>query len=166
MNDITTISPAAAAKITSALERELMTVQPERVPADNLSQGEIDSRERLILAARGMAAMEDMAVELNNLRAQRDTLEQSNRLLEHENGSLRKDLAGARARGDHFFRCYTALKAKIGIIISGIHGQADVLTEAVKMTEVESMGEGNLTERGALEGRRPRSEVQRQRETA
>jgi hypothetical protein len=89
--------------------------------------------------------IEDIFAQNENLQVRADSFERAATMLQSENELLRRELSRQKRQRDHFFQCYTALKAKVTTI-------AAVSEEAVKMTEVHSYGEAQPSD-GQFRGR-------------
>lgn len=87
------------------------------------------------------ATIDEVFAENETLAAQLDSFERTAAILHNENELLRRELTRAKRQRDHYFQCFTALKAKVGSI-------AALSDEAVKMTEVHAYGEAQPTGNG------------------
>lgn len=87
------------------------------------------------------STIDDLYAEVQSLRARVESYEHSDAILNNENELLRRELIRNKRQRDHYFQCFTALKAKVGSI-------AALADEAVKMVEVHAYGEAQPTGNG------------------
>ena len=87
------------------------------------------------------ATLDDLYADNETLRAQVESLTYSAGILNNENELLRRELTRMKRQRDHYFQCFTAIKAKVGSI-------AALADEAVKMVEVHAYGEAQPTGNG------------------
>ena len=103
---------------------------------DGPSEGEVKR-----VASALTSTLDDLYADNESLRASAESFERTAAILHNENELLRRELIRWKRQRDHYFRCFTALKAKVG----SIGALAD---EAVKMVEVHSYGEAQPTGNG------------------
>lgn len=103
---------------------------------DGPSEGEVKR-----VASALTSTMEDLYAENESLRASAESFERTAAILHSENELLRRELIRNKRQRDHYFQCYTALKAKVASISA-------LSDEAVKMTEVHAYGEAQPTGNG------------------
>jgi predicted RNase H-like nuclease (RuvC/YqgF family) len=99
------------------------------------------------------STLDDLFSENESLRAQAESYERTATILHNENELLRRELTRNKRQRDHYFQCYTALKAKVASISA-------LAEEAVRMTEVHAYGEAllpTLESNGAGHGREEQS---------
>jgi len=87
------------------------------------------------------STIDDLFADNESLKAQVESLTYSAGILNNENELLRRELIRNKRQRDHYFQCFTALKAKVGSI-------AALADEAVKMVEVHAYGEAQPTGNG------------------
>ena len=85
--------------------------------------------------------IDDLFADNETLRAQVESFTYSAGILNNENELLRRELTRMKRQRDHYFQCFTAIKAKVGSI-------AALADEAVKMVEVHAYGEAQPTGNG------------------
>ncbi len=90
------------------------------------------------------ATIEEIFAENETLKAQVDSFAQTTGILHNENELLRRELTRMKRQRDHYFQCFTAIKAKVGSI-------AALSKEAVDMVEVHAYGEAQPTGNGHVQ---------------
>lgn len=107
------------------------------IPAADLArEGEVKR-----VASALTATLDDLFAENESWKVRAESFERSSAILSNENELLRRELTRYKRQRDHYFQCFTALKAKVTSILS-------LSEEAVKMTEVHSYGEAKPAENG------------------
>ena len=89
------------------------------------------------------ATLDELYADNDVLRGQVESLTYSAGILNNENELLRRELTRMKRQRDHYFQCFTAIKAKVGSI-------AALADEAVKMVEVHAYGEAQPTGNGQV----------------
>ena len=103
---------------------------------DGPSEGEVKR-----VASALTSTLDDLYADNESLRASAESFERTAAILHNENELLRRELTRSKRQRDHYFQCFTALKAKVASI-------AALADEAVKMTEVHAYGEAQPTGNG------------------
>ena len=106
------------------------------MPQDGPREGEVKR-----VAHALTSTLEDLYAENESLRASAESFERTAAILHNENELLHREVIRWKRQRDHYFQCFTALKAKVGSI-------AALSEEAVKMTEVHAYGEAQPTGNG------------------